>query len=125
MKSPTQLIKYESKKINSLTIPQSKILNIFINNKTVEYEDVKRVYADYYLKCDEKGIPLFWDYVDQVDEKGLVIKKDNGCVQRVGQWVIAPEGYVRAKTFGWLKNCIGILVFKGYLKVIPNLNFEE
>lgn len=61
----------------------------------------------------ENGVPMHWDY-------SIAVRDDNGNFKGWTSRKIAyTEEYKRFTVVNWLVRNIGLLVIKGYLKVIP------
>lgn len=110
-------IEYKNPPKPTLIDSQTELLNLFLKGQPIEYENVKNIWIKFYANKIINGQPYRWLSEwekDNVDKQPLVI----------GNFIKMKDGEIRNRVFCWLKGCIGALVFKGYLKVIPNFNFE-
>ena len=114
-----QLIKIEYKNSQKqyLRGSQEELLELLIKGQPIEYEDVKSIWINNYAIKLINGEPYTWisEWEKENNNKGNEI---------VGNFIKMREVDIRNRVFCWFKGCIGALVFKGYLKVIPNFNFE-
>ena len=89
---------------------QAELLGLFLMNETISYEDVNDIWVKYFSNNGYWWISSIYEQ----DKNGMF----------VSSWKKMPESIIRQRTFCWLRSCIGTLVLKGYLKVIPNFDFE-
>jgi len=112
------LMKIEYNYNKKITIKDShkELLELFLKGQPINYEDVKKIWIDYYAIKIIDGEPYRWISEWEKQMKHPIIS--------VGNFIKMDELEIRRSVFSWMKSCIGSLVFKGYLKVIPNFNFE-
>lgn len=115
------LIKLPDKQIKvKLLDSQAELLKLFLTKKEISFEDVSNIWIRYFANKVIDGVPYRWTS-DWEKER----KKDDKSFLVVGSFTKMEFSELKNRTFTWLKGCIGALVFKGYLKVVPNFNFSE
>jgi hypothetical protein len=110
-------IEYKKPRKPILLYSQEELLSLFLKGQPIQYDEVKSVWIKYYSPSIINGEPhrwaSDWDKNDEKNQKFIV-----------GVFIKMTDQEIRNRVFCWLKGCIGALIFKGYLKVIPNFDFE-
>ena len=110
-------IEYKNPPKPRLINAQEDLLSLFLNGQPINYEYVRQIWVNFYANKIIDGQPYRW--VNEWEKNNTESKSIT-----IGNFIKMKDGEVRNRVFCWLKGCIGALVFKGYLKVIPNFNFE-
>lgn len=64
------------------------------------------------------GVPYYWDYyAGRYEENGQVYYR--GATKPMTDW------HIQARVLDWLMKNIGLLVIRGYLKVIPMIDVKK
>lgn len=83
-------------------------------NSPLLFEEAKRMYLNHGCRDVRNGIPYTYDYWMK-DSKG----------ERSGGYVPMSENEIKIYATHWIMHNIGALVLKGYLKVLPQIEFGK
>jgi hypothetical protein len=109
---------YQRSNLPKLRKTQMVLFNVICKklkaNTELTFEETKKMYIDTACRNFVDGKPAFYNYYwnRKEDDKGNFIGYDS-------RYEVMPEEYLRRTILIWLTHNIGVLVLKGYLKVLP------
>lgn len=83
------------------------------NNSILTIDEAKKIYIDFSCQCKKDGIPYWYKWTGWNKEENRAIY----------EFVPMNEAMIVDATLRWLVYNIGVLVMKGWLKILPIIEF--